>query len=641
MKAIPLRFLLAIFALLLGLNAQTLWAQEVLREKWSLIEADGVRVGTTHAKTTRVQEDGTTLIRTDTESKISMNRMGTVITMESEFTMLETEEGKPVRFTSKSNQSGAPVELSGEVSEGKVAIVAKTMGNEQRTEVALGAEVVGLYGLELVGKEKGFEEGTSYTAKLFHPEYGRVLGLSFKVLGEETVKVLGEELTLIQIESTMDIMPGVTQAMWVDEEGDSKMEVLSVVGVTYRTSWTTDKSALERETTAEVAESPDLFKKNFIKPDHPMHHPRGVRSATFLLKPQNPDIVLPVEDETQKITEKRDNGNVVLQITSMAPEGDTIPFPVEDPALAEYLKESLYLQCKDEDLTAAAKEAVGDEKDAYRAAKKLEKWVYLSIDKKSLDVAFASAKEVFQNRKGDCSEHAVLLAAMARSVGIPSRVAMGVEYVYGIFGWHMWTEVWAGKWIPLDATLASPFVDATHIKFADSPLNDPTMDEALLRSTSVIGNLEIDVVEYALDGSPVNPDSPGAKGMIEGSTYSHAPLGISFEAPEGWEMDGEGGTALMKIKPPEGEALIGVRAVARGYDSSVADHVKGLEKAGDVKSKEERKIGGHTGVKLVTDEKISVLVQPTDTLYFFEMIGYTEELLPVFEKFIDSVKIEK
>ena len=78
-----------------------------------------------------------------------------------------------------------------------------------------------------------------------------------------------------------------------------------------------------------------------------------------------------------------------------------------------------------------------------------------------------------QNAKGDCTEHAVLLAALCRARGIPARVAIGLVYVSAAqgFGYHMWNEVWIdGGWIPLDATIARGGTGAAHLKLADSSL---------------------------------------------------------------------------------------------------------------------------------------------------------------------------
>ena len=68
------------------------------------------------------------------------------------------------------------------------------------------------------------------------------------------------------------------------------------------------------------------------------------------------------------------------------------------------------------------------------------------------------ASVVAERRKGDCSEHAVLTAALARLQGIPARVVLGVALVsdgkhHGAFG-HAWAETLEdGKWRVADAAL--------------------------------------------------------------------------------------------------------------------------------------------------------------------------------------------
>ncbi len=85
--------------------------------------------------------------------------------------------------------------------------------------------------------------------------------------------------------------------------------------------------------------------------------------------------------------------------------------------------------------------------------------------------AFSTAADVARARKGDCKEHAIYLAALARARGIPARVAIGMVYLNGAFGGHMWTEVYIdGRWIPLDATLGSGGIGAAHLKQGQSTL---------------------------------------------------------------------------------------------------------------------------------------------------------------------------
>ena len=69
------------------------------------------------------------------------------------------------------------------------------------------------------------------------------------------------------------------------------------------------------------------------------------------------------------------------------------------------------------------------------------------------------ASVVARRREGDCTEHAVLLVAVARAFGRPARVVNGLAVVemgdggVGAFG-HAWAEVLVDRaWRPVDAAL--------------------------------------------------------------------------------------------------------------------------------------------------------------------------------------------
>lgn len=80
-----------------------------------------------------------------------------------------------------------------------------------------------------------------------------------------------------------------------------------------------------------------------------------------------------------------------------------------------------------------------------------------------------SALDTLSRRAGDCTEAAVLLAALGRAAGIPTRVASGLVYsraqyhgVGNVFLPHSWTLAWVdGRWRSFD--LALDEFDSTHI----------------------------------------------------------------------------------------------------------------------------------------------------------------------------------
>lgn len=83
-------------------------------------------------------------------------------------------------------------------------------------------------------------------------------------------------------------------------------------------------------------------------------------------------------------------------------------------------------------------------------------------------LGYGSASEALRTRSGDCTEYAVLLAALARARGIPSRVAYGLVYAdrfsgkKDVFSPHAWVQVWTGaRWQSYDAGIGE--FDATHL----------------------------------------------------------------------------------------------------------------------------------------------------------------------------------
>jgi transglutaminase-like putative cysteine protease len=120
------------------------------------------------------------------------------------------------------------------------------------------------------------------------------------------------------------------------------------------------------------------------------------------------------------------------------------------------------------------------------------------VSRKDFSQAFATAAEVAESREGDCTEHAVLLAALLRACGIASRVAIGLVYVESAagFGYHMWSEAYLdGQWIPLDGILGQGGTSAAYLKLTDSSLEGASSYSSFLPVAQVVGQLKISIRE--------------------------------------------------------------------------------------------------------------------------------------------------
>jgi transglutaminase-like putative cysteine protease len=180
-----------------------------------------------------------------------------------------------------------------------------------------------------------------------------------------------------------------------------------------------------------------------------------------------------------------------LVVEIKTPDVPTGPLALPITAEAEYLKPSVSIQCDAPEIKAKAGVAIGKEKDAVVAARKLVSWVYTSLEKQAT-ASFPSALDVLKTMKGDCNEHAVLFAALARSVGIPTKTAVGLIYMNRAFYYHAWNEVYLGTWIPVDATFGEFPASALHLKLAEGELSQQA--EIL----GLVGSIGIKVKEFGL-----------------------------------------------------------------------------------------------------------------------------------------------
>ena len=101
-------------------------------------------------------------------------------------------------------------------------------------------------------------------------------------------------------------------------------------------------------------------------------------------------------------------------------------------------------------------------------------------------LGYGTALEALRSRRGDCTEFAVLLAAMGRAAGVPTRIAIGRVYARHFEGYrhvfvpHAWVQAWTGSgWESFDAAIGS--FDSTHLAFGVSYDGNPMNHYAAMK----------------------------------------------------------------------------------------------------------------------------------------------------------------
>ena len=306
----------------------------------------------------------------------------------------------------------------------------------------------------------------------------------------------GEAISAYRCDVTTSAAPQATSVEYLDTSGEAVQSEMTLGALSIEMVETSKAVALGRVEPAEIMTSV------FVKPSSPIHRPRRLTRATYFIQPTDGDpISLPTLGA--QLAKPLNNG-VQLEVSLLKPAETG---PTTDEARAEYLASTSLCEVNDkavQDLTARALRGAPDDRAA--RAEQLRRFVYRHVDAKDLSVGFATAAETARSGTGDCTEHGVLLAAMLRADGIPSRVVSGLVYADAfagarqIFGYHMWTQALlpdadgTPRWIDIDATLpdATPF-DATHIAIAVSSLADDRPTGALLDVASLMGRIDIDI----------------------------------------------------------------------------------------------------------------------------------------------------
>lgn len=193
------------------------------------------------------------------------------------------------------------------------------------------------------------------------------------------------------------------------------------------------------------------------------------------------DFSIPVS-QRQKL--QRAGGKVVLELGEDLP--DDLGRPLSREERQRFLATTPSIPLDEEMRAQAASIATESEVDARMG--QLERWVYSRLEKTGAKNA-TNARDVLRNRAGDCTEHTLLLVALARAAGIPAREVGGLAYAGDAgFAWHAWAEYHDGShWRSVDPTWDELPVDATHIKLNEDPRE--------LSWLNLVGRLKMKVLE--------------------------------------------------------------------------------------------------------------------------------------------------
>ena len=97
---------------------------------------------------------------------------------------------------------------------------------------------------------------------------------------------------------------------------------------------------------------------------------------------------------------------------------------------------------------------------------------------KEFDKQIGTIANSLKTKQANCIEHALLFAAVCRSLNIPTRIAMGVKFNRSTenpaMKFHAWIEIRDGeRWVPMDSSDDVVPISIDRFKIRDSNFNNP------------------------------------------------------------------------------------------------------------------------------------------------------------------------
>jgi len=433
-------------------------------------------------------------VTTSIELEITLSRTGIPVSVQTKAVTIETIDGKPLGFELEQALGLMTTKTIGTINE-RGTVTAKS--GQQQIEFDWPSGAVMSEGMRLLHLKHGLKEGTGYTAKLFDPSMMQAFDVEVKVGPEQYVDLLGRVVALTEVQSTVSSaqLGSLSSTEYYDKELRLQKSITPLMGMTIEQVACTKGFALGENDVLEVVD------KMFMASPEPLDNVGSAKSITYNLSPVNQTDSLIISPNDNQEVRRMSNGKVILTVEPVvAPTGVRFPYKGNDPVAMEALEPTRYVESNEQVIIDLARRAVGNTSDAAEAARRIETFVADYVTDKSLSVGYASAVDVAASRQGDCSEHAVLTAALCRAVGIPAQVVTGLAYVsqwstlQNGFGGHAWVQVYLGdKWVGLDAAFKSAGFggyDAGHIALAAGNGNP----EDFLNLVNTMGQFEIERV---------------------------------------------------------------------------------------------------------------------------------------------------
>lgn len=411
-------------------------------ELWYAITLEGRKIGMAHLER---QIEASGQIRSRQRMELALERSGIRITVSTREENLESAAAQPLALSGETAFAGQSLQrYEGEIRDGLLHV--RLFGPAGESHRALPWPEGAKLSEGLRETLRQLQPGTTTKLSLFLGELLEPVPVLLRAIEYEAVELpeIGP-VRLLRVEQETSL-PGhrLDATLWIDEQGVARKTSMPMLGSRI------EMLACSRACAEAPSDVGGLFERSLAAAPPGTSELDRSRPWLYRIRSRDADQLSLPSSANQKVHRQGEEWLVEVR-PSESMVGEAAPGP-------EYLAANRWIESDHEEIQRFARAAAGSVQQPAAAMKALEKAVAAHIRDKSLAVGYASALETLRSRSGDCTEHALLLAAAGRAIGIPTRIATGLVFspAFGeareVFVPHAWTQAWIdGRWMSFDA----------------------------------------------------------------------------------------------------------------------------------------------------------------------------------------------
>ncbi len=433
----------------------------------------------------RSREVASDIVETREYFRARLNRNGVPLTVTTEERHRERRDGTPLRFHFRQTIGESELRVSGELIDGRqLRLWVRNGRSVSRRQIAWPEGALLMEGIRLREQALLVTPGLRLRYRMFNPASLEGVDTEARLIGPETLQVSDRLVDALRIEHVLALAQNSMRVVaHIDHEGRLLRTTLPLFG---------RELVISRDSERVVAPQwprADIYDFTLVAAPASFRDAWRAQALRYRVAFARHDDGAGLPGDEQRWQALGDGRFEVV----VDPDAATI---VSSAPSAAHLASTTWINADDSGIRRLAERAIASITAPADRMARLEQATRARIDQHSMRVGYASAREAFDRRDGDCTEHALLLAALARSIGIPARIVIGLVYAeqFGrhdrVFAPHAWVQAFVdGHWRSYDAAQAGFGSDHIALAIGDG---DPSDYYASLER---IGVMRIESVE--------------------------------------------------------------------------------------------------------------------------------------------------